>query len=467
MEKKTLFEWIREKLIEMNGDIDKVALLRKKCVEEIGKGGGYYSSFHRRIREVVSELKTSGEWEKLFPPTDYSGYSREEIVSLLSEKVIELKEKISLIDIKGIIEENGIPEGALFELVPDYAEIVKVVYENNMFHLKDDIKKEKTKIKLSKIMKENTELKKRILLMDELNDRLGQLATFYKKPKKVNFIKSNKREKEAVLSFSDTHFGEEVDPKEIMNINAYNTTIAKERIDILFNSVIEYCQLYKVTKLNIHMLGDMISGNIHAELLETNELTTVETIIYLSDYVSMWIQKLSEYFKVINLLGISGNHGRISDKPRYKKKNQNNFDFLMYKFMEKSISGIVNSFILPDSFLYLTNHLGYRILNLHGDILKGGTGLNPVSGTWARDSAKLNGLLRQHGREFDCMLFGHFHTGDTQFPSFDKTKIIVNGSVKGTDQFSLGAVKTGTKPSQQLLIIDEKGIDVNKTIYLD
>lgn len=469
-----LTTWIEEKLCENNYNIEAVKSMHEDCIAEIGKGGSR-PSFERRVREVVNSMKKEGDWVEtssiVFQDAetiDYSQYDREEIVSLITDEVVKRGIKLSLKDIREVLFKNGYPESVLFKLVPDYSELVKTIHKNNMLHLNDDIKHQEIINNMKGIKRENKELKIKASVMNTLENTLRELVTIYKKPKKINFIKERKRNKEAILLLSDTHFGEIVNSEEILDLNAYNPDIAKKRVDELFNITIEYCKLFGVTTFNLHMLGDMVSGRIHEELLESNALVTIDTILQLSDYVSMWIQRISSIFKNIKVMGMPGNHGRFTKKPTYKHKNLDNYDYIMYKFMERATKNVVDVFELPVSFIHLTDHFGYKILNCHGDILKGGTGLMPVSGTWARDVAKLNGLLRQNDKGFDCMVFGHFHTGDTTFPSFDKTKIIVNGSLKGTDEFSLGAIKTGNKPSQQLLIIDEQdGLDVNKTIYLD
>ena len=73
-------------------------------------------------------------------------------------------------------------------------------------------------------------------------------------------------------------------------------------------------------------------------------------------------------------------------------------------------------------------------------------------------------------KNFDIIAFGHFHTGDQIIPAFDGTKIIVNGSIKGADEFSLGAVKSGSRANQTLFSIEDgkKGeIKYFQTIFLD
>lgn len=466
-----IFNWVKGKLIQSNGNVDILKSLHEQCKQEIDYKGNF-SSYERDIRQIISILKDTGELDDILIPNesllDYSQYDRNEIVSIITDTVIERNEKITLSTIKEVLQEHDIPEGALLSLVPDYSEIIKTVYKNNMLHIDDEVKEQALKNKYDQTKKENKELKKLASLMSVLDNNLKELVTTYKKPLKVNLIKAKKSRKEAILYLSDLHFGETVDAEEVLGMNIYNPEIAKKRMDRLFSKAMEYCQLFGITTLNIHMIGDMVSGRIHEELLESNALLTIDTILQLSDYTSMWIQKVSSSFKKVNLLGMSGNHGRFTKKPTFKHKNLENFDYLMYKFIEQATGDCVDSFELPKSFLHISDHFGYKIMNLHGDILRGGTGLMPVSGTWARDSAKLNGLLRQNGKEFDCMVFGHFHTGGVEFPSFDSTKIIVNGSLKGTDEFSLGAVKTGSRASQQLLIIDQyEGLEINKTIFVD
>ena len=87
---------------------------------------------------------------------------------------------------------------------------------------------------------------------------------------------------------SDWHWGEVVFPSQIENCNEFNLEIANRRCkalitnscDLLFN----YLQKPKYDGVVFALGGDMVSGNIHEELAQTNEIEDVPEISVLPNY---------------------------------------------------------------------------------------------------------------------------------------------------------------------------------------
>ena len=104
-------------------------------------------------------------------------------------------------------------------------------------------------------------------------------------------INEDKKQKRVELNIADAHFGEIVDISQTQ-INEYNPEIARFRIDKLFQEAIKYCDLVQVKDIDINILGDMLTGNIHEELIENSALPTVQTVIQMADYLSQWINLL-------------------------------------------------------------------------------------------------------------------------------------------------------------------------------
>ena len=82
--------------------------------------------------------------------------------------------------------------------------------------------------------------------------------------------------------WSDWHWGEVVDPKQIHNANMYNIQIAQDRAKRLVDRTILLCKHYVNSDypgIVVLMAGDMLSGDIHEELTMTNELTTMQALL--------------------------------------------------------------------------------------------------------------------------------------------------------------------------------------------
>jgi hypothetical protein len=460
MGKRSTKDWILGKLKETNYNFDIV----RNSYEELRKDGIKVTegSFQRIIRDVASRLRESETYSKSTEDIERNSiniddYDYSEMLGILDSFTKEKGSILTMRDLSHIKEETNIPAEVWLTMFPDFTEICKNLYKENMLHLKDEMKHKKLSEDISFLKKENRHLKEKESFIERTIEVLEEVVREYEPITGVNLV--NRKgivEREAVALFSDWHFGETVSSEEVHGVNAYNVDIAKERIDIYFNELKTYLIELNVSVLNLALLGDLISGRIHEELMEHSSLETSYTIIILADYISQWIHELSKDFK-IKVLGIPGNHGRFNKKPSFKGKYVDNFEFLVYEFIRREVKNVVEEFDVPESMFKIKTVIDTNICFTHGDIFRGGTGLSPVSGTWARDVAKLNGLMRNNDLAFDIMCFGHFHTGDMKLQGFDGTKIVINGSGKGTDEFSIGAVKTGNRPNQSIFIV-EKGM---------
>ena len=126
----------------------------------------------------------------------------------------------------------------------------------------------------------------------------------------------------AVLT--DTHYGEVVDPREIHGVNAYNPKIAEKRTERFFQAVVSLAKDYHrgitYDGACLFLGGDMLSGDIHDELTETNAETTQESILHFLDPVERGIKLLADEFGRVDVPCVVGNHPRRTRKPRAKRR---------------------------------------------------------------------------------------------------------------------------------------------------
>jgi hypothetical protein len=108
---------------------------------------------------------------------------------------------------------------------------------------------------------------------------------------------------------------------------------------------------------------------------------------------------------------------------------------------------------------------GHRFLLTHGDSLgvKGGDGIIGSLGPIMRGSIKVGKSEAQIGREFDTVVMGHWHQA-LWLPG-----VIVNGALKGYDEYARLAIRAPyAPPSQQLWFVHPKyGITARWEILLD
>jgi predicted phosphodiesterase len=262
---------------------------------------------------------------------------------------------------------------------------------------------------------------------------------------------------EMVLMLSDAHYPEVVDPDVAMGLK-YNGDIFRRRLERTRDVVIRYKELresaYPIQKLTIAMLGDMISGDIHEELAITNEDPVPVALVSLAHYLHDAFLSLAEVFPEVEVVCIPGNHPRTTMKPRFKQKTTTNYEYILGHFIA-ALAGKSYKVQVPKDMVYVHQVFNWRIGLNHGDGVKSNSFAGiPFYGMRQRRDA-LQSLLRHLGMPpVDFLLMGHFHQ-PTVLEGTDCT-IILNGAMKGGDEYSLGTRLASQEPVQLLLTIHEK-----------
>lgn len=269
------------------------------------------------------------------------------------------------------------------------------------------------------------------------------------------------------LGLSDIHHGEVVDTSQINFVNSFNRKISRERLEFTFKTCVSLCKNFfnrpKYEGIVCALNGDMISGNIHEELAETNEGTILESVVELTEILIQGITFLADQFGKVYVPCIAGNHGRINRKPRAKNRARDNYEWIIYQWLFKHFEkdDRVNV-VIPNGPDTQYSIYGINFLQTHGDQFHGGTG---IAGLF---SPLMLGLARKQMRQqairspFDVMFIGHWH----QY--IHTEKLIVNGSVKGMDEYAFGLNLPFEHPKQALFIVHpDHGITYRMPIICD
>jgi len=290
----------------------------------------------------------------------------------------------------------------------------------------------------------DTQLEDRIV--ERIGDRLPSLPpvaapTFSRR--------SGGRSESVVALWSDYHVGEVVSIEETGGINSYDFEVFTRRLQYHADSIGGICfgklTGYDFPELVIVGLGDMVSGLIHDELVETSDGTLMDWLIDGAYLFAQAIRQLAAEFPTVRVEWHFGNHGRLTQKVRYKRRWVN-FDYLLGHMIELHLKNQPNvSFRNHKSFWSLCEVQGTHMLNLHGDNIRGWQGI-PYYGI-NRAVGNLSALLK--GRHsFDVVNLGHFHqSGLLERMDCD---VVINGSAIGGNEYSIGALFASSKPRQML-----------------
>jgi hypothetical protein len=302
-------------------------------------------------------------------------------------------------------------------------------------------------VKLTELLDEEEDVRRKVL-------EARQNVSFYEiKPKSPK----GGSEAVAVAVASDWHVEETVDPKTVNGLNRYNLEISKECGEHYFRTVCRLLDIFsrdiKIDTLVLALLGDLISNDIHEELLEINALKPMEACIYAQNLIGSGIQYLLKNTKVNLVLPChSGNHARTTYRVRPATEKGHSLEYFMYHTLAHRFQGEKRvKFLISDGYNSYLDVFNYtvRFHHGHGVRYQGGVGglyipMNKAIAQWDK------------AHRADISVCGHWHTLK------DGGNFIVNGSMIGYNAYALSVVKADfEQPRQAFFLIDR---DRGKTV---
>lgn len=251
---------------------------------------------------------------------------------------------------------------------------------------------------------------------------------------------------EAVLLLSDIHIGIECDNF----YNCYNKDIAYKRLIKLANDVLKYCKIHNVHTLNVLNLGDVIQGIIHVTARIDQELNLIDQIITGSEYLAMFLKKLDSSDINIVYRSCTDNHSRANADKNLSIEEENFsklIDFYLKIRLQDSKIKFVNDNI-DDSLGKFTLSNGKNIMFAHGHL----ENINKC----------IESCIALTKEFIDYVCLSHFHSG--QEKTINGSKLIVNGSIVGTEKYALSRRLFG--PAEQKLLIFDADNFLDLTINL-
>ncbi len=269
------------------------------------------------------------------------------------------------------------------------------------------------------------------------------------------------------LMASDWHWGERVEPAQLHGVNAFDLKIAHARARRLIERA-TYLLKEHVTNpdypgIVFALGGDMVSGDIHEEIKETNELQSFPILLDLYGVLIWCISTLADNFGRVFVPAVAGNHGRTSRKPRHKFRAETNYDWLLYQMLERHFKDDKRvQFHVPASSDAAWDVFGYKYLMTHGDQFRCGDSMIGALGPILRGDHKKRTRNGQIGMDYNTMILGHFHT------YCHLGRVIVNGSLKGYDEYAYDGNFGFEVPQQAMwLTHPDHGITIAMPVILE
>ncbi len=310
--------------------------------------------------------------------------------------------------------------------------------------------------------KELVELRKRIGLYEMLD------AQKIAPPDWVAPSRPEKHHAIPCFLLTDVHWDEIVTPAEVEGYNCYNRSIAEQRVKRAFLGAVKMTQNYfagvKYDGFQLFLGGDLMSGIIHEELLQTNQGTICESILTVVEPLEAGINLLAKEFGKVNVTAVVGNHGRLSRKPRSKFRAKDNFDWLVYQLVAKFMRGRKDVTIqVSESADAPVNVYNTKYRLTHGDQFKGGSGISGELSPLLLGSHRKAKRQSSIGAPFDVLVMGHWH----QTLWLPSKGLIMGGSVVGYNEFGYLSNFSPEPPQCSLwLTTPERGITLCAPVFV-
>jgi len=271
------------------------------------------------------------------------------------------------------------------------------------------------------------------------------------------------RDVAVVVPATDWHVEEQVTAEATNGKNIFNLAEAEARIERFYQKIVRLCKwqshLAPIGEIWHPLLGDLMSGYIHEELMETNALSPTETCLFLQEMLCSGIDFLIKETDVpIIIPTCVGNHGRTTPKKRIKSSCANSYEQLLYLTLAKHYEKSNRVFWrVGKGYHNIQEIMGRKVRFHHGDAMRyaGGVGgitipVNKAVAQWDKVSAV----------DFD--IFGHFHTHFIGYP-----KWVSCGSLMGYSEYSLSIRAEYQAPTQTFIVIDRNyGMTVAAPIFV-
>lgn len=261
----------------------------------------------------------------------------------------------------------------------DYAQYVKwrdYIQNHNTGEVELDnltIKKLELQKERNKLSAEKAELNKWIReqartenIYDKIEEAIKNL-----KPIKAPQIKPrsmNTEQQQLIVDVADAHIGMTVDIRDFNGnvLSEYNTEIFKQRMWELLERTIEIATKENVTHVTVLNLGDTFDGLIHTNQLKQQEMGVMEQVMFGSEFIAEWLNKLSEYVTV-DYRSVTGNHSETralnSGRSEFREEN---VEILSTWYIKSRLANNPNVIVHDIAPTIYFDVLGTKILCVHG-----------------------------------------------------------------------------------------------------
>lgn len=236
---------------------------------------------------------------------------------------------------------------------------------------------------------------------------------------------------------SDLHIGSDIQQEET-GYQKFGKVEESRRLAAITKQICSYKEQYRdKTKLVVHLIGDIIQGNLHDP---RDGAVKAEQFARAIHILSQMFGHLSASFSSIEVDCATGNHGRDTARHRERAIHQkwDSVETELYVALSYACASLKNvKFIIPKTPYCKVNVLEHKIFSTHGDtVLKPGQPGKAIKmDTLEAQINKINATLTDK-EEYAVFVVGHVHTPSLTFLD-NGVVMITNGCMVPVDQFAV------------------------------
>jgi len=314
--------------------------------------------------------------------------------------------------------------------------------EAEIIHLHDELKREQRRVKAGA---KTAGLFKAIVR--EMDDRVKPIHPL---PPAFEYRRKAQIVEHCVMHVSDGHHDQVITPEMVGGLEEYNFPISCCRGERYVDTVIEWTQDTLAPKFYFPVLwvlayGDHSCGEIHRAAERSYYRNQFRNCLAIGQLHALMYRDLAAHFEQVNILCLSGNHGRRTPKKDYYGANDN-WDYLIAEIARLHCKAMPNvSFVIPDAWSANIdiNGVGFNIS--HGDDVRSNLSI-PWYGMQRRQKGLIALGAAAGGKRCRYYCVGHHHTASTL--SDIDGEMMVNGAWTATDPFAYNSLSGYREPAQ-------------------
>ena len=253
--------------------------------------------------------------------------------------------------------------------------------------------------------------------------------------------------KTLVLCIADSHFGAEWTVRGLRGevLNHYDPEVFFERMDNLLAQTRDILEKEEIHEVQLLLCGDSLDGMLRNSQLMKLRWGVVESCMRYAEYLSQWINALSQWAEV-SVCGVDGNHTETrSLNSKRGDFPEENLEKVIMWFLAERLKN--NSAVMVDAVSEQRKHLvvqGFSILLTHGTDIKS-----------LENAAKQTMLL--YGEKLDYLICGHKHREQecvSGYTDQGNSVVIRVPSLCGMDEYAQ-RLGYGGKPGAMAIVLEE------------